>query len=277
MSDTHPLTIPIMKSPHLSRRWFYSFLIGLNITFMLGCKDDQPAACSAQLRLFQALPNNNPSGAPFLLQGSGFGPEMELYLGNEEVPIQEYNDSFLVAKVPRGLLGRTTLSLQLGGCTATLPFEITASYPSNIPASPPTYILPQPGLGFGIHLTTDEALSLINPYDSTHRIRLEDSNFGIPKDENVTERHGSFQGTGSWYGLNNSADTVYSEFSIDEETVFYLNLYRKDPESPFLPDILIGSLQTVFDLEINGDRHTSNYLVTTSTLTGRQYIFSIYL
>lgn len=228
--------------------------------------------CDDALILTQVFPNTNPAGGPVLLKGSGFRSGMSLNFGNVSASIGEFNDSFLVAQVPGGLLGGVRITLSDGGCNDQIGFDVASSFPVNLPASPPVYLLPQPGLAFSILVTSDETIPLQNVYDPTHAIYLRNSG---SVEEIIGEgldafSHENFSG---WYGINPPNDTVIRASAINDQSTVYITLDRNMSNGRYLSDEWVGSFQTLFNVNIDGNQITDNFFVAFSTLNGRQYLF----
>jgi hypothetical protein len=162
------------------------------------------------------------------------------------------NEFYISTKVPRGLQGTVELSLENGeNCSATKPFEVTSAYPSNIPTSPSTYVIPPAGFASPIQVTTDETLCLINVFDPTYRLVL------FPFRTN----YNSIGGQEKINSVNNSIK------GSESQGIITLTVTRSN-----FPETYKMSYHTV-RLTINGQSETGNFFIAFSTTTGRQLIF----
>lgn len=228
-------------------------LFWLMVTLLAtGCKEK----CAPPFALNQLLPNNNPVGGPVMIRGNGFTDNMELFFGEVAAPFVRYGDSILTAQVPGGLAGPVSLSLSQEKCLLEHPFEVLAAFPGNLPASPPTIVIPAQGLSFPIDFASNGSKTIYNVYDPTHWIR---DFLGPPDREYIQDAQG-----------NEYEFIVQIDHDQEQNRV---EIVADRSGSPFPSDLLRGGYYTLTLRLPSGERVIDNFLVLFSVHTGRQYVF----
>ena len=235
-------------------------------------------------------PNSNPVGGPVLIEGEGFTEETEIYFNNEKAVIEERSSTFLTTKVPNGL-GATTATLRVenGVMFDEEPFDVLSAFPSDLPGSPPSIVIPQGGVISPISFTTKEIdkIIVVNVYDTTHIIELV---FRINSEDTDDLAYSSneaiiLDGTKYSSPINFDGSPLY-DFSDRENPVvpmMEINRSNSIPSNhPYQDDELSGLFITMEDFEFPVETLqykrallTNNFLLLTSNVTGRQYLFVV--
>jgi hypothetical protein len=202
-------------------------------------------------------PISSPPAGPVLIKGKGFTADTKVYFGKVQAKIEANNENYLSTIVPNGLLGKVELSVENGkGCLQSKNFEVASATPSNLPVSPPVYIIPPAGFAFPVQVGQNQTLTLTNFWDAKHRIRFLSFNMQkklISGEEEIDEAS---------YPLNGTHDPNLNKvvITIDRSGS---NLPNEKLEGGFYTLTLKSGTREVM----------GNFLVTFSTITGRQYIF----
>jgi hypothetical protein len=227
-----------------------------------GCKkDDGPAAPCTTLGIERVYPNNSPVGGPVLVKGTGFSDKTIVRFAREKAEILAVTQEYISVKVPRGLLGVVELSLDNGSkCITKKNFEIGTVTATNLPNSPPVYIIPPAGFAFPVQVGTDGAVTLTNLWQPEHTIELQ---FIRPRGgaSEIEGREGlddRFEGN-EVTGEQNPVENKYT-LVIDRSA------------SGMPTERLEGGFYTL-TMKVNGSEVTDNFFIAFSTVTGRQYVF----
>lgn len=117
-------------------------------------------------------PAANPVGYEIFIACTGVSANTKVRFDEVEAASVKTAEGGLIAKIPTGVAGTVSLSIEEGDCSDSKPFDVLGSYPANTPAGPTTVIIPQnPGgyppditnfwrnvadsLLYGIQLTSD--------------------------------------------------------------------------------------------------------------------------
>lgn len=241
-------------------------------------------------------PNSNPVGGPVLIEGEGFTEETEVYFNNTPATIEKRSSTYITTKVPAGL-GATTVTLRVetGIMFDEEPFDVLSAFPSNIPGSPPSIIIIPPGGGvtspISFTLESTDKITVVNVYDPSHIldlvVRVD------PRLEGIVVSKESITIDGALFTSPLTFDEdPYFDFDIfnqefEDMSISSLEIDRSksDPSGhPYENDKLFGEFVTIEDYPLPADLlenkpecmdYSSNFLLLTSSITGRQYLFVV--
>ena len=237
----------------------FVFLFCLLVWIGTSCNEDEnnEPACT-EVQVSQLLPNSNPVGGPVLIQGSGFTDKSVVKFGDQTAEIETRTGSSITTKVPDGLFGLVEVSISNGTeCIDTRDFNVSAGFPNDAGVSPPSIIVPDEGLSFPLQVGDDNIINLQNAFDEDHQL-----SYGLFRTLMDPIEFGTEQFKGIETPFGGRQDLIVNEV--------LLILNRTD--SPFPRDTLEGGYYTL-TLDIEEKTVTDNFLLTTSRITGRQYLF----
>lgn len=119
-------------------------------------------------------PAANPVGYEVFIEASGVGSSTKVTFDAVNAASVKAAEGGLIAKIPSGISGTVSLSIEDGGCTDSQLFDILGSYPGNEPISPTSIIIPQnPGT-----VPTSITNAWVNVFDTEHTLVLSDDGAG---------------------------------------------------------------------------------------------------
>lgn len=237
------------------------------------------------------FPNSNPVGGPVLIEGEGFNDNTEVFFNNQKAIIEERTSTILTTKVPEGL-GATTVTLRVENNSKQFdeqPFDVLGSFPIDLPVGAPNIIIPSGGITTPITFSasTFDFIKVLNVYDTTHTVELLfDIDSEDPEDLKRTSRE-AITIDGDFYlsPVSFNGNPLFDFSNPVQPTVQQMEIKRdeSDPaDHPFKSDELTGTFMTIenFDLPEEALLYkqeviTDNFLLLTSNLTGRQYLFVV--
>ena len=266
------------------------YFVAVLLTLLLGCKSDDDNPPSDPLTINGIYPNSNPIGGPVLIEGEDFTAQIEVYFNNVKATIEERDTTFLTTKVPAGIgLGTKTIRIEDRNRVGTVPFDVLAQFPSDLPISPPSIVIPAGGVTAPIaySLSSVDQITVMNVYDTTHVIalvvRVDEDLIG----EVVSNEEISINSTVYTSPVTFDGDP-YFDFDLsnqDDTEVPMLEIYRSnaDPANhPYANDVLSGAFTTMENftfpetaLQSDLGVLTDNFLLLSSNTTGRQYLFVV--
>ncbi|MEX2513042.1 MAG: IPT/TIG domain-containing protein [Cyclobacteriaceae bacterium] len=275
-----------MKKPLI-----WGWLVWLLPLLFISCQDETPSDNPDPVTISGIFPNSNPIGGPVLIEGEGFNDNTAVYFNTQKATIEERTPHLLTTKVPSGL-GATTVTLRVENSWRfdTQPFDVLSEFPSDLPSSPPSIILPSGGLTAPISFTISDIdiVHLMNVYDTTHTFRIV---IKFNSDDPVTLSYKSneriiLNGTNYQSPLTvNGANTFPNLVSSDEPIISSMEIKRSDSNPlahPHRDDALSGKFVTIpsfpfpnIALQYKGAALTNNFLLLTSQITGRQYLLVV--
>ena len=241
-------------------------------------------------------PNSNPVGGPVLIEGEGFTEETEIYFNNEKAVIEERSDTFLTTKVPNGLGAATaTLRVENGIMFDEEPFDVLSAFPSDLPGSPPSIIIIPPGGGvtspISFTLESTDKITVMNVYDPSHTldlvVRVDSELEGIVVSAERITIDGAFFTSPVTFDEDPYFDFEIFNQEFEDMSVSSLEIDRSnsDPSGhPYENDKLFGEFVTIEGYPLPVDLleskpefmdYSSNFLLLTSSITGRQYLFVV--
>ena len=268
---------------------YHAFVLLLCCIFCLtvGCEDEKSTDKSNPVAITGIYPNSNPVGGPVLIEGEGFTEETEVYFNNIVAIIEERSDTFLTTKVPAGL-GAVSVTVRVENRTRNNEalFDVLSDFPSDLPASPLSIIIPPSGLVSPIFISQDAPCyySLRNVYNPDHRMRMNIYNWLAEEECNpyceISEKIGDkyFPLRHMWEnedvecGPNDNLDRELVWVAVDRSG----SLYKSDAfTAHFFTNENFDYPGSFIPPENDWERVTNNFLLLTSEITGRQYLFVV--
>ena len=151
----------------------FSYVLILLACTLCMCEE----APESTISVTAAFPSANPIGGPVKIVGNGFTNETIVFFDGVMADIELRSDTFLTTKVPTGVGGSgVSINLEDPGGAAVLSdyFDVLASFPSNLPSSPPSIFIPTQTLNSSLPftMTGSEGVWHMNVYDTQHRLVL---------------------------------------------------------------------------------------------------------
>ncbi len=129
----------------MKNQFVFPFLSLIGLFLLNSCKDK----CAGGDYGIQSLqPAANPAGYEIFIAAKGVGADTEVRFDAVEAASVKTAEGGLIVKVPTGLSGVVSLSIQNGDCSDSRDFEVLGSYPGNVPPSPTSIIVPQTPGGY---------------------------------------------------------------------------------------------------------------------------------
>ncbi len=263
------------------------FLLLSCVSFLLGCGSDDDNR--EPLTINGIYPNSNPIGGPVLIEGVNFTPQTVVYFNGVQATIEEQGTDFLTTKVPAGIgLGSKTIQIEDSNRLGEVSFDVLAQFPSDLPISPPSIFIPVTGsLVSPVYISQDAPCyySLRNVYNTNHQMKLNINDWLATEDCAVicefSERidNQAFPLRNKWE--SEVLECVESN-EIDDRKIEWIEVNRSG--SSYQSDSFTGVIFTDENFEFpnefqppddNWDKVTRNFLLLTSTNTGRQYLFVV--
>lgn len=221
--------------------------------FFTSCKDK----CGSDDFGIESLqPAANPAGYEVFIKASGVTSSTKVYFDEVEAASTKTAEGGLIVKVPAGVAGTVSLSIEEGDCSDSRSFDVLGSYPGNVPPSPTSIIIPQaPG-----SLPGSISNAWENIFDSNHKIVLGD----------FVDPTGVFDGSFENYITSDNEfltnNPISGNYDIQDNTVFIV-IDRTDKPGGY-KDTLTGQL--IPNLPDNPDAEST--MLLTSNRTGRQLV-----
>ncbi len=131
------------------------------------CKDK----CGGDFGIQSIQPAANPVGYEIFIACKGVTANTKVRFDAVDAASVKTAEGGLIAKVPAGISGTVSLSIEEGECSDSKPFDVLGAYPGNVPPSPTVIVIPQaPDLGGFSGITNN----WINTQDDFHRVQLTD-------------------------------------------------------------------------------------------------------
>jgi len=127
---------------------------------------------NADFAIQKIQPAANPAGYEVFITATGVGPNTIVRFDEVEAVVQNAEGG-LIAKIPVGLSGPVTLSIEEGDCKDSKPFDVLGSYPGNVPASPTVIVVPQAPGGYPSGITNPWP----NVFDQNHKVFMSDFDY----------------------------------------------------------------------------------------------------
>ena len=264
------------------------YFVAVLLTLLLGCKSDDDTPPPDPLTINGIYPNSNPIGGPVLIEGEDFTAQVEVYFNNVQATVEERGITFLTTKVPAGIgLGTKTIRIEDGNRAGTVPFDVLAQFPSDLPISPPSIVIPAGGVTAPIaySYSSVDQITVMNVYDTTHVIalvvRVDEYFVGVV----VSNEKISINGTVYTSPVTFDGDPYSDYFNQANAEVPMIEIHRSDADPgnhPYANDVLSGTFATIENFTFPGDALqysrgvlTNNFLLLSSNTTGRQYLFVV--
>lgn len=140
---------------------FTACAIAISLT---GCKNK----CDGDFGIQSIQPAANPVGYEIFIACKGVTANTKVRFDAEDAASVKVAEGGLIAKVPAGISGTVSLSIEEGDCSDSKPFDVLGAYPGNVPMSPTVIVVPQSPGGV-IGGVTNE---WINVFDADHQIQI---------------------------------------------------------------------------------------------------------
>lgn len=266
------------------------FLLSISAFNLSSCRSDDDAPPLDPLIISGVYPNSNPTGGPVLIEGKDFTAQTKVYFNNVEATVEERSATFLTTKVPAGIgAGPKTIRIEDGNRLGTKSFDVLTDFPSDLPTGPPSIVIPIGGVTAPIaySLESVDKITVMNVYDITHVIRLV---VRVDEDlvgEVVSNEEIAINGTEYTSPVTFDGDPYFdfNLFNQEDTEVSMIEIHRSqaDPANhPYTNDELSGAFTTMKNFTFSEDALqqdrgllTDNFLLLTSTITGRQYLFVV--
>ena len=138
--------------------------------FFTSCKDK---CDSDDFGITSLQPAANPAGYEVFIAAQGVTANTKVRFDAVDAASVKTAEGGLIVKVPTGISGTVSLSIEEGDCNDSRSFDVLGAYPGNAPASPTSIVIPQtPG-----SLPTGISNSWVNVFDPNHHVSLQDNDF----------------------------------------------------------------------------------------------------
>lgn len=139
--------------------------------FSPACKDK---CDTGDFGITSLQPAANPAGYEIFIEAKGVTASTRVRFDEVDAASVKTAEGGLIVKVPTGISGPVSLSIEEGSCSDSKSFEVLGTYPGNVPAGPTTIIVPQaPG-----SIPTNVTNFYRNVFDSDHGLNLFDPDSG---------------------------------------------------------------------------------------------------
>ncbi len=222
---------------------------------ILLCLAECKNKCEGDFGIQSIQPAANPVGYEIFIACKGVTANTKVRFDAVDAASVKVAEGGLIAKVPSGIAGTVSLSIEEGDCSDSRSFDVLGAYPSNVPLSPPVIIIPQSPSGT-IGFINNEWKNIL---DKNHRLSLQDSGtpFGVLSDFSV-EIHDSIP-----YFNNNPITGKYDTLA---NTIFLV--IDRTAQAGGYKDTLTGSF--IANLPQKSDADLT--ILLTSKRTGRQLV-----
>ncbi len=152
--------------------------------FTPACKDK---CDTGDFGITSLQPAANPAGYEIFIEAKGVTASTRVRFDEVDAASVKTAEGGLIVKVPTGVSGPVSLSIEEGSCSDSRSFEVLGTYPGNVPAGPTTIIVPQaPG-----SLPSSIGNFYTNLFDNDHAFILAepDSGTGIQVGSFSSESH----------------------------------------------------------------------------------------
>lgn len=134
------------------------------ILLLTHCKNK----CEGDFGIQSIQPAANPVGYEIFIACKGVTANTKVRFDAVDAASVKVAEGGLIAKVPSGIAGTVSLSVEEGDCSDSKPFDVLGAYPGNVPMSPTVIVVPQ-SPGDVIGGVTNE---WINVFDNDHQLQL---------------------------------------------------------------------------------------------------------
>jgi hypothetical protein len=135
--------------------------------FFAACKNK---CDSGDFGITSLQPAANPVGYEIFIEAKGVTADTRVRFDNVEAASVKTAEGGLIVKVPTGISGTVSLSIEEGECNDSRSFDVLGTYPGNVPLGPTTIIIPQaPG-----SLPTGISNAYTNVFDPDHKLIIQD-------------------------------------------------------------------------------------------------------
>ena len=221
--------------------------------FFASCKDK---CDSDDFGITSLQPAANPAGYEVFIAAQGVTANTKVRFDAVDAASVKTAEGGLIVKVPTGISGTVSLSIEEGDCNDSRSFDVLGAYPGNAPASPTSIVIPQaPG-----SLPTGISNFWVNVFDPAHSVDLQDTEpaDGIFDDEKVESHSGALT-----YFKNNP---VSGNYNLQTNTIFVV--IDRSAKAGGYRDTLTGQL--IPNLPQNPNAFAT--MLLQSKRTGRQLV-----
>lgn len=220
------------------------------------CKDK----CGGDFGIQSIQPAANPVGYEIFIACKGVTANTKVRFDAVDAASVKAAEGGLIAKVPAGISGTVSLSIEEGECSDSKPFDVLGAYPGNVPPSPTFIVVPQnlSNVPSGI---SNEWVNIVDPL---HKLNLQDGDppFGT-LDDFLLESYGyNPPGSGSYLNGNPISGT----YSTVPNSIFMV--IDRSAKAGGYKDTLTGS----FIANLPSKPDASLTILLTSKRTGRQLV-----
>lgn len=204
-------------------------------------------------------PAANPVGYEIFIEAKGVSANTKVRFDNVEAASVKTAEGGLIVKVPSGIAGTVSLSIEEGECNDSKSFDVLGTYPGNVPVGPTTIIIPQ------APASLPSGISNIwkNVFDTKHTLDLQDNDapFGILDDDHYEDYNFGADPT-SYFNHN----PLVGQYDTLANTIFIVVDRRTKPNG--YRDTLTGQFIKNLPQQPNAD----GTILLTSKRTGRQLV-----
>lgn len=203
--------------------------------FTPACKDKCDAG---DFGITSLQPAANPAGYEIFIEAKGVTANTRVRFDEVDAASVKTAEGGLIVKVPTGISGPVSLSIEEGSCSDSKSFEVLGTYPGNVPAGPTTIIVPQaPG-----SLPSNIGNQWVNVFDSKHSVGIFDfannNDPGIFEEDGILDDNTGFEIHSDVSALN--SNPVSGHYNIPAND-FFVVIDRTGKPNGFR-DTLTGSL-----------------------------------
>ncbi|HOY06396.1 MAG TPA: hypothetical protein PLO67_13390 [Saprospiraceae bacterium] len=135
--------------------------------FLPSCKDKCDVG---DFGITSLQPAANPIGYEIFIEAKGVSASTKVRFDNVEAASVKTAEGGLIVKVPSGIAGTVSLSIEDGECNDSKSFDVLGTYPGNVPVGPTTIIIPQTPAS----LPTSISNAYTNVFDPNHKLIIQD-------------------------------------------------------------------------------------------------------
>lgn len=241
-----------MKNPNY-------FLTILLCALLLACNQDDN--CDGTFTIESVVPSSNLPGSEILIKGEGLSEDTEVRFAGQLAKTSFSEEKGITATVPKDVIGFLDLTVEEGNCLARADFEVLGALPVNWVASPTVIITPILPPNFPSNITNN----WINYFDNDHSLTLSQDGDCFGQEEQEIEFSTENHTTNPF--LNNNPITGKY---LCKDRILEINIDRTAKGGKV--EMLTGS---VIEAETIGEDDSDGraYMLLTSKITGRQYVF----
>jgi len=221
--------------------------------FLPSCKDKCDVG---DFGITSLQPAANPVGYEIFIEAKGVSASTKVRFDNVEAASVKTAEGGLIVKVPSGIAGTVSLSIEDGECNDSKSFDVLGAYPGNVPVGPTTIIIPQAPTSIPSGITN----AWRNIFDSNHTVFFQDD-FSNPDgilDITSTEYH-----TTDPYFNENLVSGTYDTLA---NKIFVI--INRSAKTDGYKDTLTGK----FIQNLPQQPNTQGTILLTSKRTGRQLV-----